>query len=410
MAGSERIDLIAITEKLNRSPIFHMSLGSKELFHSNFIAWLLMAYPDAANCFDIDVTKPFSVIREQHNIDLALKRECEPPFCIIENKFKDIPRRAQLERYADKSPAHSRVLLTLVPASFDVTQIGWQQVLYADFADRLNGWLNQNQNVSFRDREFVASYCEMTSAIASIADAVFVAPSQVRDKIYWFGLTDEWRSRLDEIRFLDTISKHSADEMQLDLEHALRLGLPDLVVNPDEKQEKDLQRSGVKFCKTWSALFNKQPCVTVELHRWIASNQFNLTIQIQGNQYRRLIDCDYFRIPRSQSAVRKKFDARGIIEASDDYRWLFDPDIHNGTVNITTWNHIASSKFRTTMRKPFGTYAPKAIYQYITISDTPGGDALNANKVMASVIADVRFGLELLDDEQYVQSFANLKQ
>ena len=62
------------------------------------------------------------------------------------------------------------------------------------------------------------------------------------------------------------------------------------------------------------------------------------------------------------------------------------------------------------MRKPFGTYAPKAIYQYITISDTPGGDALNANKVTASVIADVLFGLELLNDEQYVQSFANLKQ
>ncbi len=62
------------------------------------------------------------------------------------------------------------------------------------------------------------------------------------------------------------------------------------------------------------------------------------------------------------------------------------------------------------MRKPFGTYAPKAIYQYITISDTPTSDTLHASKVTASVIADVRFGLELLNDEQYVQRFANLKQ
>ena len=34
-----------IKDELKKSPIFNFSLGSKELFHSNFIAWLANKYP-----------------------------------------------------------------------------------------------------------------------------------------------------------------------------------------------------------------------------------------------------------------------------------------------------------------------------------------------------------------------------
>ena len=34
-----------ISGKLKKSPIFNLSLGSKELFHSNFIDWLAKNYP-----------------------------------------------------------------------------------------------------------------------------------------------------------------------------------------------------------------------------------------------------------------------------------------------------------------------------------------------------------------------------
>src|SRR6202021_318629 len=32
--------------KLRNSPLFNLSLASKELFHSNFLAWLLEQYPN----------------------------------------------------------------------------------------------------------------------------------------------------------------------------------------------------------------------------------------------------------------------------------------------------------------------------------------------------------------------------
>jgi hypothetical protein len=33
-------------QRLKKSPLFNLSLASKELFHSNFLAWLCEAYPN----------------------------------------------------------------------------------------------------------------------------------------------------------------------------------------------------------------------------------------------------------------------------------------------------------------------------------------------------------------------------
>lgn len=33
-------------DELSSSPLFNLSLSSKELFHSNFLAWLAQHYPD----------------------------------------------------------------------------------------------------------------------------------------------------------------------------------------------------------------------------------------------------------------------------------------------------------------------------------------------------------------------------
>ena len=37
-----------LARALDAEPLFHMSLGSKELFHSNFIAWFARKYADEA--------------------------------------------------------------------------------------------------------------------------------------------------------------------------------------------------------------------------------------------------------------------------------------------------------------------------------------------------------------------------
>jgi hypothetical protein len=105
-ALEDPIGIGRILSQLSADPIFAMSLGSKELFHSNFIAWLIethrrMVMPRLLNVLGITVppNNEGRVLREWHNFDIAV--EIGPDdLLIIENKFKSMPRLDQLDTYA----------------------------------------------------------------------------------------------------------------------------------------------------------------------------------------------------------------------------------------------------------------------------------------------------------------------
>ena len=137
---------------LHNSTMFHMSLGSKELFHSNFLHWIsivnwnafIQIMHDLAGLEKDEVfwwekegvwdchEKPYhpdnnniEVRREFHNFDLSiyvLDSEKDPyespypeddnsgenkgkwiPVLILENKMKSLPYKEQLERYTQKA-------------------------------------------------------------------------------------------------------------------------------------------------------------------------------------------------------------------------------------------------------------------------------------------------------------------
>lgn len=111
--------------------MFHLSLSSKELFHSNLLAWLAED-PDTTNLF-VEVLKLFRlkeeraieladgirngtymVLREYKNFDFCIceklrnwKEDSEKEYVpgqvvlVLENKFKSIPYKAQLEGYEE---------------------------------------------------------------------------------------------------------------------------------------------------------------------------------------------------------------------------------------------------------------------------------------------------------------------
>ena len=139
-------------KKLGDSTMFHMSLGSKELFHSNFLHWIsiinwdafLKIMHDLAGLKEGEVfwwekegvwdchEKPYhpdnnniEVRREFHNFDLSIyildsEKELDEspcsednnseenkgkwiPVLILENKMKSLPYEEQLERYTQKA-------------------------------------------------------------------------------------------------------------------------------------------------------------------------------------------------------------------------------------------------------------------------------------------------------------------
>ena len=118
---------------LQAEPLFHMSLGSKELFHSNVIAWFASKYPYAAGA----VLGPWAgkessstrhrISREKRHLDLLIELPQHRPL-VIENKVFSMPDEQQLERYAEASCSELEGPLSLVLLS--LAQPGWQDGRY----------------------------------------------------------------------------------------------------------------------------------------------------------------------------------------------------------------------------------------------------------------------------------------
>lgn len=122
-----------IIKNLNKSTLFRLSLGSKELFHSNFLAWVaenslafnqaIFEFLDLREC----CIKSTTINREKEHIDLWLeyKIEAKTINVIIENKVKSLPYRSQLDSYAEKQESKKEkdvenyyILLSLYRPSF----------------------------------------------------------------------------------------------------------------------------------------------------------------------------------------------------------------------------------------------------------------------------------------------------
>ena len=100
--SEEEKSLRDILEKLSNNMMFRLSLCSKELFHSNFLAYLLETYDkQVVKIFDKSLQdKVKNVKREWKHTDISF--ECGNELIVIENKLKSMPNQQQLQDYIDK--------------------------------------------------------------------------------------------------------------------------------------------------------------------------------------------------------------------------------------------------------------------------------------------------------------------
>lgn len=114
-------ELPHLVASIETNPMFAMSLGGKELFHSNLLAWFVQHHPEVADSLlqawtGTAARSPVTVVREWKNTDLALRSgDCT---LVIENKAFALPDESQLDRYAaklanDMGRASALVLLSL---------------------------------------------------------------------------------------------------------------------------------------------------------------------------------------------------------------------------------------------------------------------------------------------------------
>lgn len=169
---------IIILEKLRDLPIFKLSLGSKELFHSNFLEYLWeVDHRLFLNIINRLLPKGkqlledgYELSRELENFDLCLHHDGVYDL-IIENKVKSIPFKEQLKEYkvkAEKSLTPPRFLLLSLVENFpDCDELKkienheeyghWHIVHY----NQLREAIEKEKNLwpTTKDRTYIEDYC-----------------------------------------------------------------------------------------------------------------------------------------------------------------------------------------------------------------------------------------------------------
>jgi hypothetical protein len=192
---------------LKLSPMFNLSLGTKELFHSNFLAWLVETYRErTANLLtEMADTKSFSYkdiaangLRERNHFDFSIWRKKNGtksvPLVVVENKVKSIAYREQLDRYAlevEKSYGKREwgnckndvnlILLTLAKEMPDVpldkntytssNGLEWHIVDYGTYSNLIRKYfLDKDAVTEEYDKAIITDYCKFISGLSQLAD------------------------------------------------------------------------------------------------------------------------------------------------------------------------------------------------------------------------------------------------
>ena len=165
--------------KLKNSPIYNLSLSSKELFHSNFLAWL--GNNLTTKCYfaqvlnklvpglNLKIDGNWIVEREDKHFDLCIKEEGQY-LLVIENKVKSIPDKKQLDNYLSKSIQGNPqfLLLTLVddyPNKCSIiAQNKWIIRTYGNLARIMNSFLPNSFSNDY-ERHLLEDYLTFISEL-----------------------------------------------------------------------------------------------------------------------------------------------------------------------------------------------------------------------------------------------------
>jgi hypothetical protein len=208
---------------LANSPLFHLSLSSKELFHSNFLAWLgnnantKGFFADVINLLvqGINLTRAGSwvVEREDKHFDLCIK-DGNQYLLVIENKVKSIPDKTQLDKYFGKvSKVNCKfMLLTLVDKFPNMNNtLRWEIKTYSDLATAMSNNLGKSslgtyENSLIKDYiSFISELNKLQSSLQTQSTFVPVCPkgfvrlSDLCEKIRFSGYAMELQAKIANI-------------------------------------------------------------------------------------------------------------------------------------------------------------------------------------------------------------------
>ena len=309
---------------LEKSPLFAMSLGSKELFHSNFWAWIIEQEEGRSfiNVFfkDFDLSEFKEVKREDDNRDLVIRNNAGEEY-VIENKIKSYPDKEQLLKYK----CSQGVITGIKRPPFEVPD-KWDFVDYKTIGQELKKLAPKFSDE--HNRRIVDEYSEVVLAIDALID------ESLKEKEGYLSFWPENASKLDRIRMMDVYKKAKADDFAVQCEDSMKT-IKGLI----KKEDWD--------CWISRSFHNGKATISFEIQKGRKDNYKGMIgVQIEGDQFRLFLG-----MPEN-----KKMPVDEIFEQGKKIGW-FDPDFEKN-------NKREIFGHQTKMKKNPCSYSNRWVYQY----------------------------------------------
>lgn len=370
-------------EELHQNPMFRISLGSKELFHSNFLAFLWDCDKHAKKAFlnminellpkgkKINVSEllgkeGLTIYREKENLDLCICHTENNKECIdivIENKVKSIPYIEQLDEYRQtaakpqykNSASVTYILLTLATEfpNKEAIERDWNIITYDQLVKAIKQYYNKN-NIEPRLQQYVADYTDFIDKLSAL---------QIVDKF-----NDEPFHNLDIIA---AYHKKKLSDLYLKQRGSYFICL--LLNKITEAQENnrlgkiDIKQGAKSQASGKNLVDNSKNAIiylasgmnrgksTITIHIYPKDSTSSYALQIEGNQYRHMFIQSRLIAKRNEK-IEQHLNNMPFF-AQDQLPKLLQED----------WQG----------RGDFNQYQPDCLYKYVTFEKTTGGQMLD---------------------------------
>ncbi len=370
MANKEKIklkeDIKPTIEELKKSPVYSMSLGSKELYHSNFWAWLIEQDNSYAQIFDKNINNSnLDVAREEKGRDITIKND-NNEWYVIENKLKSIATIDQLIKYQNDVGKKFKggVLTGIKKPDFDMPD-GWSFLSFKDIIDGIKK-INDETKTSLTQNiinQYIKDVCNIIKIVEFFEkDTGDNFPKNTNAENSYIPLLKD-----KGIRLWDLCQKHKASEFVEYLRN--------------ESKFKPLEEGCKKYgfeLKFESGFSHSTASIDAKFVRDKGKNkEISIGIQIQNGQYRK------FAVRRGHTNTEKVYEEFKV------YEWFEEYD--KSSKKIFNQN--------TCMKKDFCQFAPKKdkyyfVNQHYKIKD------YSFEKLTNNIHQDLARALEIIENNK----------
>ena len=368
-------------EELYKNPMFRISLGSKELFHSNFLAFLwdcdkqaflnmiyhLLPEGKKINVNELLKKDELTIYREKENLDLCICHTKNNKDCIdiiIENKVKSIPYIEQLDEYRQtaakpqykNSTAVTYILLTLAEVfpNKEAIERDWNIITYDQLVKAIKQYYHKN-NIEPRLQQYVADYTDFIEKLSALQivdkfnDEPFHNPAII-EAYHKKKLSDLYLKQRGSYFICLLLNKIT------EAQENNRLGKREVKWGAKSQASGKNVVDNSKNAIIYLASGMNRGKSTITIHIYPKESQSSYALQIEGNQYRHMF---------IQSGLIAKRSIK--VEQHLNNMPFFAQDQLPEPLQ-KDWQG----------RKAFNQYKPDCLYKYVTYpQETKGVDMLN---------------------------------